>query len=103
MVDSPKSAMQARRSLLTRMFAFVDGWGVSIGAFYYRGSETHSFQVSVDHAEVVHVFQPIRNADQLNSTSVTLLRGQVTTYKFSAVHVAIPLNEFVDVSILHPL
>ena len=74
MVDSPKSAMQARRSLLTRMFAFVDGWGVSMDVFYYRRNETHPFQISVDHAEVVHVFQPICNAGQLNGTSVRLLR-----------------------------
>ena len=57
----------------------------------------------MDHAEVVHVLQPIRNAGQLDGTSVRLLQGQATTYKFSTVHMAIPLNEFIDVSVFHPL
>ena len=55
------------------------------------------------HAKVVHVLQTIRNAGQLNGVSVRLLRGQVTTYELGAVYVLIFLNEFVDVSIFHPL
>ena len=65
--------------------------------------KTHSFQISVDYAEVVHILQAIRNASQLSGTSVWILQGQVTTHKFSTVHMAIPHNELVDVSVLHPL
>ena len=41
MVDRPKSAMQALRSLLTRMFAFVDGWGVS-GEIFHSEEKKHT-------------------------------------------------------------
>jgi len=57
----------------------------------------------MDHAEVMHVLQAICNAGQLNSTSVWLLRGQLTTHKLSTVHVPVPLNKLVDVSMFHPL
>jgi len=65
MVDRPKSAMQARRSLLTSMFAFEDARGVSIWNYFIWRNETHSFQISVYHPEVVHVLQPVCNAGQL--------------------------------------
>jgi len=103
MVDRPKSAMQARQPLLTSMFAFVDVQGVN-GGISFRRNETHSFQISVYHVEVVHVLQATRNVSQLNSRlSVMLLRGWVTTYKLGAVYILIPLDELVDVSVLHPL
>ena len=51
----------------------------------------------------MHIFQAIRNVSQLDSISVRPLRDQVTTYKLGAVYMSIPLNEFVDVSIFHPL
>jgi hypothetical protein len=57
----------------------------------------------VNYTKVVHIFQAIRNTNQLNGTSARLLRGRVETYKLSAVYVPIPFNELVDVSILHPL
>jgi len=44
----------------------------SLGCKYegnsFGSNETHSFQVSVYHAEVVHVLQAIRDASQLNSS-----------------------------------
>jgi len=104
MVESPKSAMQARRSLLTRMFAFNRKWlgckceGISSGR-----KETYSFQISVDHVEVMHILQPICNTGQLSGMSGRLLQDQVTTYELAAVHVLILLNELVDVSVFHPL
>jgi len=69
----------------------------------FERNETYSFQISVDHAEVMHVFQTISNAGQLNGTSVRLLQDQVTTYELGAVYVPILLNEFADVSVFHPL
>jgi len=57
----------------------------------------------VDHTEIMHIFQAIRDAGQLNGTSVGLLRDQTTTYELAAVYVLIPFNEFVDVAIFHPL
>ena len=66
--------------------------------------ETYSFQISVGHPEVMHVLQAIRNAGQLNGRpSVRLQRDQVTTYELVAVCVPILLDEFIDVSIFHPL
>jgi len=73
-VERPKSAMQARRSLLTSMFAFVvDGRGLSMEVFRLKRkkNETYPFQISVDHAEVVHVLQAICNAGQLNAARST--------------------------------
>ena len=94
--------MQARRSVLTKMFAFVDVWDVSVEGFHLK-NKPYSFQISVDYAEVMHVLQAIRNASQLNKTSAWLLRSQVTTHKLSTVHVPVPLDKFVDVSVFHPL
>ena len=56
--------MQARRLLLTRMFAFADG--CKHGGISLAGNETYSFQIPVDYAKVVHVLQPICNTGQLN-------------------------------------
>jgi len=65
MVDRPKSAMQARRSLLTSMFAFA-GSGYKYGKVSFGGNETHPFQISVYHPEIVHVLQPTCNPGQLS-------------------------------------
>ena len=43
MVDRPKSAMQARRSLLTSMFAFVD-FGISMDAFHLEETKRTPFR-----------------------------------------------------------
>jgi len=72
-------------------------------SFEKKKNETYPFQISVDHAEVVHILQAICNTGQLNSASVVPLRDQATTYKFGAVDMSIPLDELVDVTILHPL
>jgi len=73
------------------------------GDIPFGRQETYAFQVSVDHAEVMHVFQAVRDAGQLNGTSVGLLRDQVTTYQLAAVYTLVPPDEVVDVSIFHPL
>jgi len=57
----------------------------------------------VDHAEVMHVLQAVRDAGQLNGTSVGLPRDQVTTYELAAIYMLVPLDEVIDVSIFHPL
>jgi len=57
----------------------------------------------VDYAEVVHVFQAIRNTSQLSGTLVSPLRDQGATHKLNAVHMLICLNELIDVSVFHPL
>ena len=72
------------------------GDGLSEGNLY-------PFQISVDDTEVMHILQAVRNPSQLDSTSVSLLQDQVTTYKLSAVHLPIPPREFVDVPVFHPL
>ena len=77
--------------------------GCKWGEISFERQETYSFQVSMDHAEIMHVFQAICNAGQLNGTSVELLRDQATTYELAAVYVLIPFNELVDVAIFHPL
>ena len=53
--------------------------------------------------EFMHIFQPTRNASQLNSPLARLLRDQVATYKLGAVYISISLDELVDVSVFHPL
>ena len=65
--------------------------------------KTYPLQISVDDAEVMHILQAICNVNQLNNASAWILRGQVTTYKLSAICVPIPLNEPTDVSVFHPL
>jgi len=57
----------------------------------------------VNNMESVHIFQPTRNTSQLNNSSVRLLRDQARTYELGAVCMLIPLDELVDVSMLHPL
>ena len=57
----------------------------------------------MDYMEVVHILQAVRNVSQLNSTSVVSLRCQVITHKLNAVCVPVPLDEFIDVSVFHPL
>jgi len=51
----------------------------------------------------MHILQATRNPGQLDDASVKFLRSQVTTYKLNTVHIAIPLNEVVDVSVFHPI
>jgi len=63
----------------------------------------YTFQIPVDDAEIVHVLQTIRNVDQLNGTSVRLLRDQATTYELGAVYVPILPNEIVNVPVFHPI
>ena len=53
--------------------------------------------------EFVHVLQAACNTSQLNGSSVRLVRDRVTTYKFGAVYMPIPLDELVYVSVVHPL
>jgi len=57
----------------------------------------------MNHVELMHILQPIRNVNQLNGTSVGLLRDQVRTYELGAIHTRIPLNKLVDISMVHPL
>jgi len=64
----------------------------------------YPFQISVYHAEVMHVLQPICNPGQLNGgPSVMVPRDQVTTYKLGAVYIFVPLDKLIDVSVFHPL
>ena len=71
MVERPKSAMQARRSLLIKMFAFVD----KMCEYGDVPSEENSypFQISVDNPEVMHILQAVRNVGQLYGTSARVL------------------------------
>jgi len=57
----------------------------------------------MNYTEVMHILQPIRNASQLGSSSVGFLGDQVATYKLGPVYIPVPLDEVVDVSILHPI
>jgi len=50
----------------------------------------------------MHIFQTVCNVGQLNRTSVRLVQWRVT-HELNAVDVAIPLDEVIDVPILHPL
>ena len=66
------------------------------------GKNLYPFQISVNYPEAMHILQPIRNPSQLDDASVSLPRDRVTTYQLSAIHVSIPLDESIDVSVLHP-
>ena len=72
-----------------------------VDALFLR--KIYPLQVSVYQTEIVHILQAARNVSQLTNTSMRLLRGQAATYKLRAVCVGIPLNESVDISVLHPL
>ena len=64
----------------------------------------YPLQIPVNHPEVVHILQAIRNIHQLADESVKHLLGSNTdTYKRSPVCVRIHPNELVDVSMVHPL
>ena len=54
MVERPKSARQALRFLLIRMFAFVDERGVSVETFHLE-KNLYPFKISVNHPEAMHV------------------------------------------------
>ena len=65
---------------------------------------TYAFQISMNNVAVMHILQAIRNINQLNSESAGVLLGvKRSTYKHSTVYMWVILNEFIDVSILHPL
>jgi len=57
----------------------------------------------MDHAEIMHILQTTRNTGQLNSTSARPPQGTVTTHELNTVHVPVPFNKLVDVSVVHPL
>ena len=57
----------------------------------------------MDHAEVVHILQAVCDVDQLNIISVRFMWGRAMAYKLNAVNVPIPLDEVVDVPVIHPL
>ena len=102
MVERPKSARQACRCLLIRMFAFGR-------VRHKRGNisfekDSYPLQICVNHVEVMHVLQAARNVSQLNRTSARLCgwnRG--VTHKLSAVHIFVLPDKFVDVPMFHPL
>ena len=50
-------------------------FGYKCGGILFGNKETYSFQISVDHAEVVHVLHAIRNAGQLNGSISKALAG----------------------------
>ena len=65
----------------------------------------YPFQISVNHAETVHMRQTVRNVNQLNGTSVRLCgngdRG--ATHKLDTVHTFVLSNKLDDITIFHPL
>ena len=63
----------------------------------------YSFQVSVDHAEAMHVLQTTSNVNQLNRTSVRVCGGRGVTHKLGAVGIFVLPNELDDVPMFHPL
>jgi len=63
----------------------------------------YPLQISMDYVEVVHVLQAIRNVNQLNSTSARLISWVMIAYELNAINLLIPLDETVDISVLHPL
>jgi hypothetical protein len=66
MVERPKSARQARRSLLIRIFAFE--WVRCKRGNTSFEENAYAFKVSVSHPEAMHVRQPVRNINQLKGT-----------------------------------
>ena len=73
MVERPKSARQASRSLLMRMFAFGRVRSKCENISFEKDS--YPFQICVNHVEVMHVRQATRNLKQLNRTSARLCNG----------------------------
>ena len=64
----------------------------------------YPLQIPVNHPEVMHILQAIRNIRQLTDESVRHLLGSNTdTYKRSPVCIGIHPNELVDISMVHPL
>jgi len=103
MVDRPKSAMQARRSSLTRMFAFVDGWGVSMEVFHLEEMKHTPFKSPWTMRRPCMCFNPFATPASSMVALIRLFRGRVTTHKLSTVCVPVSLNKLVDVSVVHPL
>lgn len=66
------------------------------------GKDLYPLQISMDHAEVMHILQTVRNVNQLNTTSARVIRGQVVTCKLNAVNMLIPLDKVIDIPIFHP-
>jgi hypothetical protein len=103
MVERPKSARQALRCLLIKMFAFIDERDVSVETFHLK-KYIYPFQICVNHTEAVHVHQAIRNVNQLNTTSARFCgEDRGATNKLSAVCAWVLLDELVDVPVFHPL
>jgi hypothetical protein len=101
-VERPKSARQARRSLLIRMFAFGQVRCKHENIPFEKDS--YPFQICVNHVEDVHVIQAVRNVNQLNRTSARHCGGdQGATHKRNAVHIFVLLDELIDVPVFHPL
>jgi hypothetical protein len=84
------------------MLAF--GWvGCKCGGISFE-KNSYAFQVSVNHAEAVHVHQPVRNADQLNGMSVGFCGGgdRGAAHKLDAVRVFVLPDKLNDVPVFHP-
>ena len=56
----------------------------------------------MDNPEIMEIFQPIRNIDQLHNISRVPVGIGGVTYKHRAVGVLILFNKLVDISIIHP-
>ena len=102
MVERPKSARQACRSLLIRMFAFGRVRRKCENIPFVKDS--YPFQICVNHVEAMHVRQAQCNFKQLNRTSARFSGvDQGMTHKLGAVHIFVLLDKLVDVPMFHPL
>ena len=66
-VERPKSAMQARRSLLIRMLALIEGCQKYVSIQHKIA--THPFQISMDEAKAMHICQALRDVDELSASA----------------------------------
>ena len=83
MVDRPKSAMQARRSLLTSMFAFVDDWGVSMEVFHLEETRHTPFRSPCTMRRSCMYFKPF--ATPANWTVYQECRCEINWQRTSSV------------------
>ena len=65
-VERPKSVMQARRSLLIRILAWVDEYQQYVSSKFKITA--YPFQISMDHVEVMHIFQALCDIDELSKS-----------------------------------
>lgn len=65
-VERPKSEMQARRSLLTRILALIKGHQRQ-GNIRLKIT-THPFQISMDEVEAMHICETLRDINELNTS-----------------------------------